>query len=102
MSKKFTHTHALAESAIMVALSIAIFLVSDMIPWPFLIYGGSFSLFGQVPIILVSYRHGIRNGLAASTTNFIIISGPIVMTLSNFSPPSSISQSGTQTLPCLP
>lgn len=49
----------------MVALSIAIFLVSNLIPWPFL-YGGGFSLFGQVPIIIVSYRHGIKNGLAGS------------------------------------
>lgn len=66
MQKNITKTHTLAESAIMVALSIAIFLVSDLIPWPFLIYGGSFSLFGQVPIIIISYRHGIRNGLYAS------------------------------------
>ena len=56
----------LAESAMMVALSLAVFLVSEFIPWPFL-YGGGFSMFGQVPIILVSYRHGIKNGIAAST-----------------------------------
>ena len=65
MSKKFNKAHILAESAMMVALSIAVFIVSDFIPWPYA-YGGGFSLFGQVPIILVSYRHGIRNGLAAS------------------------------------
>ncbi len=59
-------TRILTESAILVALSIAIFTVSDLLPWPF-VYGGSFSLFGQVPIIIVSYRHGIKNGLAAST-----------------------------------
>ena len=66
MSKKFTKTHSLAESAVMIALSIALFAVSDAIPWPFL-YGGGFSLFGQVPIIIVSYRHGLKNGLIAST-----------------------------------
>ena len=66
MQKNIRKTHVLAESAIMVALSLAIFLVSDLIPWPFLIYGGSFSLFGQVPIIIVSYRHGIKNGVSAS------------------------------------
>lgn len=65
MKKKINRTQVLAESAIMVALSIAIFLVSDLIPWPF-VYGGSCSLFGQVPVIIVSYRHGIKNGLAAS------------------------------------
>ena len=64
MKKRTSHTRTLTESAIMVALSIAIFAVSDLLPWPF-IYGGSFSLFGQVPIIIVSYRHGIKNGLSA-------------------------------------
>ncbi len=66
MKKSLNKSQLLAESALMVALSIAIFAVSDLLPWPF-IYGGSFSLFGQVPIIIVSYRHGIKNGLAAST-----------------------------------
>lgn len=65
MKRNLNKTQVLAESAIMVALSIAIFLVSELIPWPFL-YGGGFTLFGQVPIIIVSYRHGIKNGLAAS------------------------------------
>lgn len=66
MKKSLGKTQVLAESAIMVALSIAIFLVSDLLPWPFL-YGGGFTLFGQVPIIIVSYRHGIKNGVAASS-----------------------------------
>ncbi len=66
MKKSLNKTQILAESAIMVALSIAIFTVSDLLPWPF-VYGGSFSLFGQVPIIIVSYRHGTKHGLAAST-----------------------------------
>ncbi len=65
MSKSFGKTHILAESAIMVALSIAIFLVSDLIPWPYA-YGGGFSVFGQVPLIILSYRHGVKNGLTAS------------------------------------
>lgn len=66
MQKKLKKTHALAESAIMLALSIALFAVSDALPWPF-VYGGGFSLFGQVPIIIVSYRHGLKNGMIAST-----------------------------------
>lgn len=66
MSQNLKKTQVLAESAMMVALSLAIFIVSDFIPWPYA-YGGGFSLFGQVPIILVSYRHGIKNGLAAAT-----------------------------------
>lgn len=66
MSKKTSKIQVLAESAMMVALSIAIFAISDFIPWPF-VYGGGFTLFGQVPIVLISYRHGIKSGLAAST-----------------------------------
>ncbi len=66
MKERTAKNNVLTESAIMIALSIAIFAVSDLLPWPF-IYGGSFSLFGQVPIIIVSYRHGIKNGLVAST-----------------------------------
>lgn len=81
MSKKISKIQALAESAIMVALSIAIFAVSDSLPWPFL-YGGGFSLFGQVPIIIVSYRHGIKSGLAASTVLAIF---EMIMGFKNFS-----------------
>ena len=66
MTEKISKNQALAESALMVALSIAIFAISDFMPWPYA-YGGGFSLFGQVPVILVSYRHGIKKGLAAST-----------------------------------
>lgn len=80
MAKKFTKTQTLAESAIMVALSIAIFLVSDLLPWPFL-YGGGFTLFGQVPIIIVSYRHGIKNGLAASS---VLAIAEMIMGYKNF------------------
>lgn len=81
MSKKITKTQALAESAIMAALSLAIFAVSDSLPWPFL-YGGGFSLFGQVPIIIVSYRHGIKSGLAASTVLAVF---EMIMGFKNFS-----------------
>lgn len=66
MKERTAKNYVLTESAILVALSIAIFTISDMLPWPF-VYGGGFTLFGQVPIIIVSYRHGIKNGLVAST-----------------------------------
>ena len=46
-------TVILAEGAIMVALSIALFAVSDLIPWPYA-YGGGFSIFAQVPIVIYS------------------------------------------------
>lgn len=81
MQKKLNKTQILAESAIMLALSIALFAVSDMIPWPFA-YGGGFSLFGQVPIIIISYRHGLKNGLAASTALAVF---EMIMGFKNFS-----------------
>lgn len=87
MSKKLTKTQILAESAIMTALSIALFAVSDMMPWPFA-YGGGFSLFAQVPIIIVSYRHSIKNGLAAST---VLALFEMMMGFKNFSYVSGIA-----------
>ena len=81
MKRNLSKIHIIAESAIMIALSIALFAVSDAIPWPF-IYGGGFSLFGQVPIIIVSYRHGIRNGLVASTALALF---EMIMGFKNFS-----------------
>lgn len=65
----------------MIALSIALFAISDALPWPF-VYGGGFSLFGQVPIIIVSYRHGIKNGIAASTALALF---EMIMGFKNFS-----------------
>lgn len=55
----------LAEGAIMTAMSIALFAVSDLLPWPYA-YGGGFSIFAQVPIIIYSYRRGIKNGFSAA------------------------------------
>ncbi len=81
VQKNLSKIQIIAESAIMIALSIALFAVSDAIPWPF-IYGGGFSLFGQVPIIIVSYRHGIRNGLVASTALALF---EMIMGFKNFS-----------------
>ena len=49
----------------MTAMSIALFAVSDLLPWPYA-YGGGFSIFAQVPIIIYSYRRGIKNGVSAA------------------------------------
>lgn len=78
--KKISKNQVLAESAIMVALSIAIFAISDMLPWPYA-YGGGFSLFGQVPIIIISYRHGLKNGVAAA---FVLAIFEMIMGYKNF------------------
>ena len=56
-----------------------------------------------VPSIMIGFIDtvtGTPNGFAVSVTNFIMMSGPMAMTMSNVSPASSISFSGTVTLPC--
>lgn len=58
-------TQKLAESALMIALAVALNEASRLIPWPFL-QGGSVTVFSQVPIILISYRHGLKQGLLTS------------------------------------
>jgi len=56
----------IAECAIMLAMSIALLTVSELIPWPAWLQGGGVSLFGQVPIIVVSYRRGLKAGVSVS------------------------------------
>lgn len=84
MSKKEEKSNifVLAECAMMVALSIAIFTISDFIPWPAFVQGGSVTLFGQVPVIVLSYRRGIKYGLAGS---FVLALFELFMGLANFS-----------------
>lgn len=77
----FSSTQVLAESAVMVALSIALFAVSEIIPWPSWLQGGGITLFGQVPIVVLSYRHGIKAGLPAALVLGIF---ELIMGLSNF------------------
>lgn len=62
MAKNITKTQKTAESAIMVALSLALCWVSEMLPWPFL-QGGSVTPFAMVPLIITGYRHGTKQGL---------------------------------------
>ncbi len=74
-------TLVLAESAIMLALSAALFTVSEFIPWPAWIQGGGVSLFGCVPLVVLSYRRGIKVALPAA---FLLSVFELVMGLSNF------------------
>ena len=46
----------------MIALAVGLNEVSRLIPWPFL-QGGSVTVFSQVPIILIAYRHGLKQGI---------------------------------------
>lgn len=80
-SKRVNTTLLLTESAIMLALSAALFTVSEFIPWPAWLQGGGISLFGSLPIIVLSYRRGLKYAIP---TAFILSLFELVMGLSNF------------------
>ena len=54
----------LTESAMLIALAVVLELVGRMVipPMPF---GGQLTLVSMMPIVLISYRHGVRWGLVA-------------------------------------
>ena len=57
-------TRRLTESAMLIAIAVVLELVGKSIipPMPF---GGQLTIVSMLPIVLISYRHGIRWGLAA-------------------------------------
>ncbi|MBQ8648012.1 MAG: energy-coupled thiamine transporter ThiT [Oscillospiraceae bacterium] len=57
-------TKRLTESAMLIALAVVLELVGRMIipPMPF---GGQLTAVSMLPIVLISYRHGVRWGLTA-------------------------------------
>ena len=57
-------TKRLTESAMLMALAVVLELVGRLVipPMPF---GGQLTLASMLPIVLISYRHGVRWGLAA-------------------------------------
>ena len=59
-----TKTKRLTESAMLIALAVVLELVGRMVipPMPF---GGQVTLVSMMPIVLISYRHGVRWGLVA-------------------------------------
>ncbi len=68
----------LTESAIMLGLS----LILTRIPIFEFFFGGSVTLFGQLPVILISYRHGLKWGLG---TGFAMGLMQALMGLNNLS-----------------
>ncbi len=74
----------LAETAMMVALS-TILAELAVIKFPF---GGSVTIFSQVPLIVISYRYGIKWGSFAGLTMAII---QLLFGLENFSYVSGIA-----------
>ncbi len=67
MESKRKNTKRLAESAMLLAVAIVLELVSKMfIPeFPF---GGQITLVCMLPVVLCSYRHGVKWGLVVSVT----------------------------------
>ncbi len=67
----------LAESALMLALSTVLAKLA-VFSLPF---GGSVTLFSQVPVILISYRYGVKWGLTTGLTMSVI---QLIFGLENF------------------
>ena len=59
-----TKTKRLTESAMLIAVAIVLELVSKMFI-PEMPFGGQVTLVSMLPIVLISYRHGVRWGLVA-------------------------------------
>ena len=59
-----TKTKRLTESAMLLAVAIVLELVSKMFI-PEMPFGGQVTLVSMLPVVLISYRHGVRWGLVA-------------------------------------
>ena len=60
-------TKRITESAMLLAVAIVLELVSKMII-PEMPFGGQITLVSMLPVVLISYRHGVRWGLVAGVT----------------------------------
>ena len=62
-----TQTKRLTESAMLLAVAIVLELVSKMFI-PELPFGGQITLMSMLPVVLISYRHGVKWGLVSGVT----------------------------------
>ncbi len=76
--KKISKIQMLAESAIMLALSVAL---NELTPIQFP-FGGSVTFFSQLPILIIGYRYGIGQGLLTGFTMGVV---EMLFGLKNFS-----------------
>ncbi len=60
-------TKRLTESAMLLAVAIVLELVSKMLI-PEMPFGGQITLVSMLPVVLISYRHGVKWGLLAGFT----------------------------------
>lgn len=64
-------TKRITESAMLLAVAIVLELVSKMFI-PEMPFGGQITLVSMLPVVLISYRHGIRWGLVAGFTYAVL------------------------------
>ena len=64
-------TKRLTESAMLLALAIVLELVSKMFI-PEMPFGGQVTLVSMLPVVLISYRHGVKWGLVAGVAYALI------------------------------
>ncbi len=66
-----TQTKRLTESAMLLAVAIVLELVSKMII-PEMPFGGQITLVSMLPVVLISYRHGVKWGLVTGVAYALI------------------------------
>ena len=62
-----TKTRRLTESAMLLAMAIVLELIAKMFI-PEMPFGGQITIVSMLPVVLISYRHGMRWGFVASFT----------------------------------
>lgn len=77
-SKRISSIQKLAECAIMLALAV---VLNEFTPFK-LPFGGSVTFFAQLPIVVISYRHGLKWGLLTGFAMGVI---EMLFGLENFS-----------------
>ena len=62
-----TNTKRMTESAMLLAVAIVLEFISKMLI-PEMPFGGQVTLVSMLPVVLISYRHGVKWGLVAGFT----------------------------------
>ena len=65
--EKTSKTRRLTESAMLLAIAIVLEFVSKLII-PEMPFGGQITLVSMLPVVLISYRHGVKWGLVSGVT----------------------------------
>lgn len=62
----------ISVSAILIAISVALALVSELIPFFHAPLGGTFTICSMLPIVLISYMYGMKWGFLSAATYAIL------------------------------